>query len=432
MSQSEIPTTKETVKKSLELLGKAEINPVQDEQPKSDSSQDEGIVAVQMVPTASMGNAMQPYYPQQPFVCNYGFGQQPIYNALEPLPNGLQLPIPQLILPPAISIAPCMDYSPVDATPSERLRNSKLDLSYRTHDNRKEENDLLVREQAELCLNEAVSKGAKETQKYFPSGGSYLLVRMQPNPNTAWIPVDITAKDYWNLVYAKPSLQYGITCPNGEFHHIEFDLSNFTLSQTQPLLAISTFSNYRGTNSEHMTAMAYRICEDNGSDPSCYPENCNKSFSENSPLRFSVLSEQHIPLFSIPFRGKGGQTRYYIQRIILSDSGDGIFKAIYLPLVLVVREGCPISRPSYIPPENSIFLRQDEILAHDGRTVFMTNNFDVAFDAFYIADFIVTTAWRLEYCLNDDGVLPWAIFKGMVVFYLLIVNSDQNVRKRES
>ncbi len=354
-------------------------------------------------------------------------------------PSGLVVPDPKLL--PAKSLQKPVATLPksVESSPIDILRKmaAAVPMQYRPREKWRDElvNRVMACDIAEVLLNMLALQKSPELQKYFANGGG-ADVTMEINLRGIWERLNINAGCLWNIRSVDASI-FAIRLVNyrGNFFTPEARIDLKAISEHYnyvPLLSIATIYNNQVESQleKYSYEMAMRVCEDFSIDPAEYPCKSNLPFGEKD-IQYSALTTQNRVVGGVPFRGKGG-IRYYLQQWLIDGSVSGQEdEYVYVPVSSLVAKGCPLTRPSYVPPEEPLFFRQDEILQNDDRPVFMTSQLHFAIEAEAHAECIITTAWRLEECLNVEDVLPWAIFKGKVVFYLLIASSDPNAKKRE-
>ena len=347
--------------------------------------------------------------------------------------SGLVVPDSRTL--PATSLQKPVEALPISmpsASAIEILNNLAVFKHYRPYGKWRDElvNRIIACDVAEVLLNMLAIQGSPELQKYFANGGGADVI-MEIFYGCTHERFSINSGRLWNIRSIDASI-FAISLVDNRgniFNEVRIDLKKMSdYYNYAPLLSMATIYNNQDESQleKNIYEMAMRICDDFSIDPAEYPSKKPLPFGDKA-IQYSALSNQNIVEGGVPFKGKGGGTRYCLQKRPIHGGNE----YVYVPVSPLAAHGCPLTRLSYVPPEESLFFRQDEILRNDGRHIFMTSQLDFAFKAASCVECIVTTAWRLECCLDEDGVLPWAIFKGKVIYYLLIVNSEPNDRKRE-
>lgn len=298
-------------------------------------------------------------------------------------------------------------------------------------------NRIMTCDTAEVLLSKLALERRPELQKYFANGGGVAVTMAIPNGN-GYASIPINTRWLWNIRAADASIFSNRLVDNlgNVIASADVDIRLIIpVLQNCPLLSFAAaYNNHdEGVIGKHAYEMAMRICEDFSLDPAEYPSKSSLPLGENV-IQYSALANQNIVEGGVPFRGNGGGIRYYLQKRTIrfcGAYGQVVTEHAYVPVSPLVATGCALTRLSYVPPEHALFFRQDEISRNDGRPIFMTTQLDFAFEVASRAECIVTTAWRLEDCLGEAGVLPWGIFKGKVVHYLLIASSDATAKKHE-
>ncbi len=345
--------------------------------------------------------------------------------------SGLMMPNPKVL--PASEIQVSNRNAPPKLESPLGILRGMAAPKYQSRERWRDEtvNRIMVCDMAEVLLSELAIQGSPELQKYFANGGGADVTMAIPN---GYASININTRWLWNIRAADASIFSRRLVDNHGYVIVsaEVDLKWIVpVLQNCPLLAFATTYNHdEGVLEKHAYEMAMRICEDFSIDPAEYPSKCSLPLGEKA-IQYSALSNQNIVEGGVPFRGKGGGIRYYLQKRPINGGVYGQADYVYVPVSPLVAHGCALTRLSYVPPEHALFFRQDEITKDDGRPIFMTSQLDFAFEAASCAECIVTTAWRLEDCLNQEGVLPWDIFKGKVVYFLLNASSDATAKKHE-